>query len=91
FDSHYLDQLGGLRLSANCFAEIIQRLQGVQPRIMCSLEGGYNLSMLGKLVLTELEVLAGEKPSYSENVEETRNATELIPQVKKFLEDYWSL
>ncbi|HID24912.1 MAG TPA: histone deacetylase [Thermoplasmata archaeon] len=91
FDSHYLDQLGGLRLSANCFAEIIQRLQCVQPRIMCSLEGGYNLSMLGKLVLTEIEVLVGEKPSYSENVEETRDDIELILWVKKFFKDYWSL
>ncbi|HEC81473.1 MAG TPA: histone deacetylase [Thermoplasmatales archaeon] len=91
FDSHYLDQLGGLRLSANCFAEIIRRFKSVQPRVLCSLEGGYNLGVLGRLVLTELEVLVGKKPSYSENVEETNNAVKIVEEIKKTIGDYWSV
>ncbi|KAA0007575.1 MAG: histone deacetylase [Thermoplasmata archaeon] len=90
FDSHYLDQLGGLSLSADCFAEIIKKFKGVQSRILCSLEGGYNLKLLGRLVLTELEVLVGKKPSYSERVEETNNAKKVADEVKNKVKEYWS-
>ena len=91
FDSHYQDMLGGLRLSAESFYNIICKLKSVQPRIICSLEGGYNLEKLGMLVLSEILAMSGKELDYREKVEETVYAKDRIDELKKILKEYWSL
>ena len=91
FDSHYQDALGGLRLSAESFYRIIEKLRSVQPKIVCSLEGGYNLSKLGVLVLSEIYAMHGEEFNYREKVEELIYARDRIDELKKILKKYWSL
>jgi len=91
FDSHYQDMLGGLRLSAGSFYKIIRKLRSVQPRIICSLEGGYNLEKLGMLVLSEILAMLGEEFDYEERVEETIYAKDRIEELKKILSTYWDL
>ena len=54
FDSHHADILGGLRLTADFFGEIINHLQKIQPKIVCTLEGGYNLEWIGKCLLSQI-------------------------------------
>ncbi len=90
FDSYYLDPLGGLKLTLEGFAEIIEKLQSVQSKLLCSLEGGYNLEMLGKLVLTEIRVMLGEKTSYGEKVDEI-DASDTIKKIKKIAGEYWNI
>jgi acetoin utilization deacetylase AcuC-like enzyme len=95
FDSHYLDLLGGLRLTKGGFAGIIKRLQSVQSRLLCSLEGGYNLDVLGELVLTELRCMLGEEisleESLEERVEETDKIKDIISRIREELGRYWDI
>ena len=91
FDSHYTDMLGGLRLRSDTFYKMIKELKKVQPRLMCTLEGGYNLNLLGKLVVSELEAMAGKELSYTEDEKETRDAREVVNAIKRKMRDYWNI
>lgn len=61
FDSHRLDPLGGLRLESDDFwvltDAICQKLSG--HRVVSTLEGGYNLEVLGPSVTQHLRAMAG--------------------------------
>jgi len=91
FDSHHADPLGGLRLSVDLFGDIIRRFQEVQPRIVCSLEGGYNLGWIGKCVLSQLGVLAHHPVSYPDPVQETVHADPVVTVLKKEVKKYWKI
>nr|WP_181017758.1 histone deacetylase family protein [Ramlibacter lithotrophicus] len=63
FDAHREDDLGQLRLNESDYAWITGRIKEIaqkyaQGRIVSSLEGGYNLSALGRSVEAHLRVLA---------------------------------
>ncbi|HEX17522.1 MAG TPA: histone deacetylase [Thermoplasmatales archaeon] len=91
FDSHYQDMLGGLRLSAESFYRIICKLRSVQPRIICSLEGGYNLEKLGVLVLSEILAMSGREIDYKEGVGETIYAKDRIDELMGRMREYWNV
>lgn len=64
FDAHREDELGQLGLVEADYAWITQQVvaiaqQYAQGRIVSCLEGGYNLSALGRSVVAHLRVLAG--------------------------------
>ena len=63
FDAHREDDLGQLGLVEQDYAWITQRIKDVarrhaKGRIVSCLEGGYNLSALGRSVEAHLRVLA---------------------------------
>jgi acetoin utilization deacetylase AcuC-like enzyme len=63
FDAHREDDLGQLGLVEQDYSWMTQRLKEVaerhaQGRIVSCLEGGYNLSALGRSVEAHLRVLA---------------------------------
>ena len=63
FDAHREDDLGQMRLNEQDFAWITERIKNVakrhaRGRIVSSLEGGYNLSALGRSVEAHIRVLA---------------------------------
>jgi len=63
FDAHREDEIGQMSLVEADYAYITERLMQVarqhsQGRIVSSLEGGYNLSALGRSVATHVRVLA---------------------------------
>ena len=92
FDSHYLDQLGGLKLTASTFYEIIKKFQSVQSNMVCTLEGGYNLDLLGKLVSSEIEAMLGEDPSYIDyDIKEDVDGSSVVDDIKKSLGEYWNI
>ena len=64
YDSHHQDILGGLRLSTDFFREMIARFQKIQPKIVCTLEGGYNLSWIGKCLVSQLGQMTGKSVIY---------------------------
>jgi len=94
FDSHHADMLGGLSLTANIYPWFVENFRKIQPRIVCSLEGGYNYEWLSKCIAVEIEGLLGEKDYeiddeiYGEKDEYSDN---LIRNLRKLLGDYWSL
>lgn len=64
FDAHREDDLGQMGLTEHDYAWITQRIKDValrhaKGRIVSTLEGGYNLSALGRSVEAHLRVLAG--------------------------------
>jgi acetoin utilization deacetylase AcuC-like enzyme len=91
YDSHHLDPLGGLKLTANMYGEIIKRYQRIQPRIVCTLEGGYNLEWVGKCLLSQLGELASKPVNIKDTADEEINIEPLISKIKKKLKDYWPM
>ena len=64
FDAHREDDIGGMNLLEADYAWITQQLMALaqttaQGRIVSCLEGGYNLSALGRSVVAHVKVLAG--------------------------------
>lgn len=63
FDAHREDEIGGMRLVEADYAWITKQVMAVakefaQGRIVSCLEGGYNLSALGRSVAAHIKVLA---------------------------------
>lgn len=91
YDSHHADQLGGLKLSANFFGEMIRRFQGIQPRMVITLEGGYNFQWLGKCFLSQLGQLASHPLRFEDKIKGNDDATAVVKAMKIELRDYWDL
>jgi acetoin utilization deacetylase AcuC-like enzyme len=91
YDSHHADQLGGLKLSANFFGEMIKRFQAIQPRIVCTLEGGYNLQWIGKCFLSQLGQMMSHPLQFDDDIKGKDDVASVIASMKKELGDYWEL
>ena len=91
YDSHHADQLGGLKLSANFFGEMIRRFQDVQPKIVITLEGGYNFQWLGKCFLSQLGQLVSHPLRFEDKIEGNNDVSMLLKAMKKELREYWGL
>jgi len=64
FDAHAEDDIGGLRLVEKVFSWVTGEIRGIadrhaKGRIVSSLEGGYNLSALGRSVTAHIKALLG--------------------------------
>ncbi|MBN1861543.1 MAG: histone deacetylase [Candidatus Thermoplasmatota archaeon] len=91
YDSHHSDQLGGLKLSANFFGEIIKRFQSIQPKIVCTLEGGYNFQWIGKCFLSQLGQMVSHPVQFDDPIKGNDDVHVIIKNIKKELKEYWSL
>lgn len=91
YDSHHSDQLGGLKLTANFFGEIIKRFQGVQPKIVCTLEGGYNLQWIGKCFLSQIGQLMSHPLHFDDPAKGNNDIKAVINKMKKELGIFWKL
>ena len=91
FDSHHADHLGGLALTADFFGEMIKRYQEIQPKLVCTLEGGYNLNWIGKCLLSQLGQLTSHPLVFSEKTSEEKTENQIIPLLKKELKGFWKL
>jgi acetoin utilization deacetylase AcuC-like enzyme len=91
YDSHHSDPLGGLTLTANFFGGIIKRLQDVQPRIICTLEGGYNLQWISKCFMSQLGQMMSQPLQFDDPIKGNDDVTSIIKKMKKELKDYWEL
>jgi acetoin utilization deacetylase AcuC-like enzyme len=91
YDSHHTDPLGGLKLTANFFGEMIKRFQEIQPRIVCTLEGGYNLQWLGKCFLSQLGQMVPLPVQFDDTAVGNDDVKDIIESLKKELEPFWKL
>ena len=91
YDSHHADPLGGLKLSANFFGEMISRFQTIQPNIVCTLEGGYNLQWIGKCLLSQVGQMMSHPLQFDDPVKGTGDVKPVIEKMKKELASYWKL
>ena len=91
YDGHFNDQLTSLGLTTSGFAMMNLRLNQLASlytdgRIVCFLEGGYNLDVMGKCSLNLLQELAGLKvskfdDSYTESETCSQYTDDLIERV----------
>jgi len=91
YDSHHADILGGLRFTSNFFGEMISRFQKIQPKIVCTLEGGYNLQWIGKCLISQLGQLASHPIKLDDSAIGNPNVKPVIEKIKSELEPYWKL
>jgi len=91
FDSHHMDILGGLNLTTNFFGEIIARLQKIQNKIVCTLEGGYNLDWIGKCLLSQLGQMTDSPVRFDDDVKENITVESVIEKIKNEMGCYWKI
>jgi len=91
FDSHHFDPLGGLQLTVDTFGELIAKYQEIQPKIVCTLEGGYNFDWIGKCVVSQLGQMTGNKIKIEDTAFENKNVEDVINRIKKELENFWKI
>lgn len=91
FDSHYSDYLGGLHLGIDFFGEIIKQYQSIQPKIVLTIEGGYNLDVIGKCFLSQIGMLTGKPQNFDDTVPTSIEKPEIIKKIKKQLKAYWDI
>ena len=91
FDSHHLDPLGGLRLTTDFYGEITAKFQKVQPKIVGTLEGGYNFGWIGKCLVSQLGQMTGKSVKFGDTATEVENATDVINEIKNEIGKYWKV
>ena len=91
YDSHHFDPLGGLRFTSDFFGEMTARFQKIQPKIVCTLEGGYNLQWIGKCLVSQLGQMTNNKVKFDDSADEYENVNDVINQIKNEIDSYWKI
>ena len=91
YDSHHLDPLGGLKFTADFYGDMFARYQEIQPKIVCTLEGGYNLGWIGKCLVSQLGQMVGQKIETNDTSEENEDVTQLLENLKNEFKNYWDI
>lgn len=90
FDSHHADYLGGMKLTVNFFGEVIDYFKEVQNKIICCLEGGYNLEYLPKCVAKEISHLIGNPMNFDDEAK-GKDCNDVLQGLKKKMKEYWKI
>lgn len=101
FDGHYTDPIGDLALSIKGYDDIFRKIVEMAThlcagKLVISLEGGYSLNLLGKMVTSTLARMADAHYKVSDNRPSghprvKRRAEQVISSVKKIQSAYWTL
>jgi len=91
FDSHYSDPLGGLRYTADYYGKLIKKYQEIQPKIVCTIEGGYNPLWIGKCFLSQIAQMSHQKIKINDKISSKSDITKLKKNIKKNIEDFWDI
>ena len=91
YDSHHMDPLGGLRFTTDFFGTMTAKFQEIQPKIVGTLEGGYNLQMIGKCLVSQLGQMTDNPVKFDDSTNESENVDEVISKIKNEIKDYWEI
>lgn len=100
FDGHFSDTVASLALTVKGYMKTFQRIMDYshlcQGKLAVMLEGGYNLNVIGRLVVGAVSEMAGvpfEPPAESLQVDKkvARQAEKVIEEVKRIQSAYWKL
>ena len=94
FDCHYLDPLGGMRITENGFIEMTRRLQRLadeccEGRMVAALEGGYNLQALAECGRSVIDELGRDDDEHVTASNDGERAQPIIQRAQYFLQNYW--
>ncbi len=90
FDSHHADYLGGMKLTINFYGEIIDLFRKIQRKIICCLEGGYNLEFLPKCVAKEISNLCNLSLYFDDECK-GNDCQKILKELKKKMREYWEI
>ena len=93
FDAMKGDKVGKIALSPWIYYWMTKGLMEINPRVLVTLEGGYNLKMLTKGVDSCLRALLGvaiETPTTIYAEAPTKEASESVDRVKAIHQKYWT-
>lgn len=91
YDSHHADILGGLNLTVDMFGKIISKLQKIQQKIVCTLEGGYNLDWIGKCLISQIGQLINEPLEIEKYADEQKDIDDVLKRIKNEMNVYWKI
>jgi len=100
FDGHYTDPVGGLLLSTNCYTQVFSKTldlaaQLCDGKLVASLEGGYSIGFLGRIVTAVISKMADFAYTVRDsqpvsNPRTRRRAERIIEDVKRTQSSFWS-
>lgn len=91
YDSHHTDRLGGLKFTADFYGEIIGKYQKIQPKIACTLEGGYNPDWIGKCLISQIAKMTNNYVDFKDETKEDGDVKVLIRKLKDEIGKYWTV
>jgi acetoin utilization deacetylase AcuC-like enzyme len=101
FDGHHSDPVGNLSLSSSCIARVYETavdlaLRTCQKRLVCVLEGGYNLSTIGCLAASALAKMMGVSLTAKVRMPTIKRSSgsegeKSVEEAKKALRRFWDL
>jgi len=101
FDGHYADPVGDLSMSIKGYEEAFANIDSLaaklcEGRLVVSLEGGYSLNFLGKMVTSALAKMAHASYPNRDNrpvshPRVVKKAEQIISNVKRIHSMYWKL
>ncbi len=91
FDSHHMDPLGGLKFTTNFFGEMVEKYEKIQPKIVATLEGGYNLNWIGKCLVSILGKMSKNNVNFDDKADEYQNVNIVIKNIKEIMGNYWKV
>jgi len=101
FDGHYTDAVGDLSMSMNGYEEAFAKIVSLaaklcEEKLVVSLEGGYSLNFLGKMVTSAIAKMAHASYVVRDNrpvshPRVVKKAEEIISNVKRIHSMYWEL
>jgi acetoin utilization deacetylase AcuC-like enzyme len=68
-----------------------EKYQKIQKKIVCTLEGGYNLNIIGKCLVSQLGQLTGHKIKSDDPSNEIENVDPPIEFIKDKIGNYWKI
>jgi len=101
FDGHYTDAVGDLALSTRSYEETFSKIATLadhlcKGKLVATLEGGYSLNILGKLVTSTIAKMAHafyrlDDSRPSSNLRILKKAEQIINSVRSIQSSYWRL
>ena len=91
YDSHHADQLGGIHLDIDYFGTMLQLLKDIQQKMAVTIEGGYNLDVIGDCFVTQMSVLQGTPIHFEDTIPPSIKSPTVISDLKKQMDPYWDL
>jgi acetoin utilization deacetylase AcuC-like enzyme len=101
FDGHYTDPVGNLSLSMKCYGETFGKIIRLADelcggKLVVTLEGGYSLNYLGKMVTAAIARMTGTMLSYDDgrrvaSMRVRKSAEQTIKNAKQVQSSFWKL
>lgn len=101
FDGHYTDPVGNLSLSMKCYEETFDKIVSLADelcngKLVVTLEGGYSLNYLGKMVAGAIARMAGTTLNFDDSrrvaaMRVRKSAEQIIKNAKQVQSSFWKL